>query len=88
MWPQYQMLIKRALHVGENCTETWVRRMCKSLRIAEHYIVCKTWNLVGPGRFVIDGFNDRISVLDEVVEQPEILHIEYRGWRLYLRRYF
>jgi hypothetical protein len=65
---QYQMQIKQALHVEENCTGPWVRWILKILRMIRPYIVCNTWNLVGPGRFVIDGFNNRISVVDEVVE--------------------
>jgi hypothetical protein len=31
---------------------------------------------MGPDRFVTDRFN-RIGVADEVVEQPEVLHIKY-----------
>jgi hypothetical protein len=41
------------------------------------YIVCNARDLMGPDRFVIDGFNNRISVVDEVVEQPEVSHIKY-----------
>jgi hypothetical protein len=44
-------------------------------RMIKAYIVCNTWNLVGPDRFVTDWFN-RISVVDEVVEQPEVSHIK------------
>lgn len=40
------------------------------------YIVCNAWNLVGPDRLVTCWFI-RISVLDKVIEQPEILHSKY-----------
>ena len=40
------------------------------------YIVRDTWNLVGPDRFIIDGFNG-ISVTDEVVEQPKVSRIKH-----------
>ena len=73
----YQMQIKQALHVEENCTEPWVRSSLKNSRIMRPYIVCNARDLMGPDRFVIDGFNNRISVVDEVVEQPEVSHIKY-----------
>jgi len=37
----------------------------------EPYIVCNTWDLVGPDRIVVVWFI-RISILDEVVEEPQI----------------
>ena len=40
---------------------------------------------MGPNRSVIDGFN-RISVVDEVVEQPEVAHIKYWSGQFYLLR--
>jgi hypothetical protein len=39
------------------------------------YAVCHTWNLMCPDRFVADRLV-RMSDLDEVVEQPKILHIK------------
>ena len=40
--------------------------------------MCNTWNLMSPDRLITDGIN-RISVVDEVVEQPEVLHLKYWG---------
>jgi hypothetical protein len=45
-------------------------------RMVRAYIVRNTWNLVGPDRFVTNWLN-RVSVVDEVVEQPEILQCKY-----------
>jgi hypothetical protein len=53
----------------------------KHIKMTRPYIMCNTRNLVGPGRFVIERFNNRISVVDEVLEEPEVSHIKY--WSLY-----
>jgi hypothetical protein len=70
------MQIKQALHEEDNRTERWVKWIPQIPLAIRAYIVCNTWNLVGPDRLVTDGFR-RIGVVDKVVEQPEVLHIKY-----------
>jgi hypothetical protein len=65
------MQIEQALHAEDNCTEQWVKYILKIPKIIRAYLVCNTWNLVGPDRFITDGFS-RVSVVDEVVKEPEV----------------
>jgi hypothetical protein len=73
---QYQMQIKQALRVEDNRTKQEVSRIIESIGMVRAYIVCNTRNLVGPDRFVTAWFI-RISILDEMVEEPQILQSKY-----------